>query len=520
MKIRIRLGAVFMALIVVLNCLMIGFIAVSAHNAMLEVSYDDCVKSSGDGDDETWYILNNSNGCRHLSHTESTIKYYFAESSINGSYTWTTDVSQEMANEIKEAYANSMKKWNNVFFYSYDKNTGNIVKNKLINVVEGTENSHNLTIYPKGGVTGTVAETGVSGGLTLPNGRDHNHWYTWRMNVYVNYFYEHDQFDSDYVNAVRERNGAHELGHVLGLLDVDKWCSEYIDEDNYHHHEILMGYGSPMSARSVDITYKDIAGVAITRGFHTDEDHKWLSCGLQSDGTYKLLCSICNGVKYVNSLTGYSYVTYGTCNGNHALTSVNMMAVASYGNKDYYKCKYCRYVAPFSDNVEQDYSSTPVTGGTHHICANNVTGLSYSFLEEHTWVSGVCSGCDYEHPHTYVSGVCTGCGYAHPHTYTYKYKTGILHTKTCVCGLTSTERHFVNSSQIIDGRYATCLGCKMMLDLSIDNPTILPTAASKVSVNGSYILPNGIVVLVEEDIEAYMNGTLVFYDRDDLPTVE
>ncbi len=28
--------------------------------------------------------------------------------------------------------------------------------------------------------------------------------------------------------------------------------------------------------------------------------------------------------------------------------------------------------------------------------------------------------------------------------------------------------------------------------------------------NGSYILPNGIIVLVPEDEEAYLNGTLVF----------
>jgi len=28
--------------------------------------------------------------------------------------------------------------------------------------------------------------------------------------------------------------------------------------------------------------------------------------------------------------------------------------------------------------------------------------------------------------------------------------------------------------------------------------------------NGNYILPNGTVVLVEEDIEAYMSGSLIF----------
>lgn len=27
---------------------------------------------------------------------------------------------------------------------------------------------------------------------------------------------------------------------------------------------------------------------------------------------------------------------------------------------------------------------------------------------------------------------------------------------------------------------------------------------------GSYILPNGVIVLAPEDMEAYMNGTLVF----------
>ena len=33
-----------------------------------------------------------------------------------------------------------------------------------------------------------------------------------------------------------------------------------------------------------------------------------------------------------------------------------------------------------------------------------------------------------------------------------------------------------------------------------------------VTENGSYILPNGVIVLVSEDIEAYFNGELIFYD--------
>jgi hypothetical protein len=42
----------------------------------------------------------------------------------------------------------------------------------------------------------------------------------------------------------------------------------------------------------------------------------------------------------------------------------------------------------------------------------------------------------------------------------------------------------------------------------------------KVSANGSYILPDGTIMLVEEDIEAYFNGTLVFYDKDNVPQTQ
>ena len=355
MKFMKRFITTFIAMTVLLNCFVLGIITSSAHNAMLEVSYDDCVGFDGYGDDEAWYTLDNTATCRHLSHEESTIKYYFEPVSENGNYTWTTNVSEPVANEIKTAYANSMKKWNNVYFYSYDA-TGNVVKNKIINVVEGTAEDHNLSIYPNGG-TEHIATTGVVTGThdNVETGDIlHRHYSEWKMNVYVYHFYVHEndeRYDLDYVNLVRERNGAHELGHVLGLRDVEKYCNA-TNLTDWHHEEILMGYGD-MSRRSVDITYKDIAGVAITRGFHTDADHMWLNAGVQSDGTYKLICSICNGIKYVNSLSGLSYNTYGACNDNHELSDGNMMAVASYGDEDYFKCKYCRYVAPFFSNMPQ-----------------------------------------------------------------------------------------------------------------------------------------------------------------------
>ena len=52
-----------------------------------------------------------------------------------------------------------------------------------------------------------------------------------------------------------------------------------------------------------------------------------------------------------------------------------------------------------------------------------------------------------------------------------------------------------------------------MLDLRYD--VINGTSKKKVSINGNNVLPNGIIVLVKEDIEAYFAGTLIFYDNDE-----
>jgi hypothetical protein len=239
------------------------------------------------------------------------------------------------------------------------------------------------------------------------------------MKVYVDNFYVDGYTSNSTANIARERTGAHELGHIFGLMDLDEGNLCNADNSGQHHHEALMGYGQPISYRSRDITYRDIAGAAITRGFHTDSDHKWLNYGLQSNRKYKLICSICNGVKNVNSLNEYAYETYGACGDNHTLSSGNMMAVASYGTKDYYKCKYCRYVAPFSAIVSQNCGSKAPYADNYHICTNEVDGLEYVFKEAHN----------------FVNDECTECGFSHNHSYgPYMYFDNHSHIRYCGCG--------------------------------------------------------------------------------------
>ena len=476
----------------IVNFFVFGVIQVFAHNAMLDVDYDNCVSSvENDGIDEMWYVLNKNSSCYHLSNDEKTIKYYFADTSSNG-YSWTTDVTSSVAEEIKTAYANSMKKWNDVYFYSYNS-YGTVVKCKLIDVVEGTATDHNLTIYP-GTSTNQIASTRAVGTYDTVETGDvtHKHYSEWEMTVNVNNFYVNNSTTVNSVAFVKERTGAHEIGHVLGLKDVDADNICNSGETTQHHYELLMGYGYYLLNRACNITYKDIAGVAITRGFHTDDNHKWLNCGLQSDGTYKLLCSVCNGVKNVTSLTGYTYETYGSCNNNHSLSGGNMMAVASYGTKDYYKCEYCRYVAPFSSIVSQSYNKTYHNSELHK-CVNTVDGLEYTFYEKHTVVDNECTGCG-EHIHSYTSR--------------YVWQSEGLHKAYCSCGAYTTQNHVVMQNSIGTDGYGICRFCRGRVFIGV--ALSLPRGLAHTD-NGSFILTNGTIVLVDEDINAYMAGTLEFY---------
>ncbi len=185
-------------------------------------------------------------------------------------------------------------------------------------------------------------------------------------------------------------------------------------------------------------------------------------------------------------MVGLSFLPNNGCSGNHTLSSGNMVAVASYGNKDYYTCKRCRYVAPFDSIVAQNYTYQQDSDSMHKV-TNNVTGLNYTFYEEHH--------------------------------YSYTYLDNRSHRGVCDCGKLVIGGHYANGNDIIGGRYVTCMGCNTLLDLHKDMANLVMSPNTQVSVNGSYILPSGIVILVEEDIEAYENGTLQFYNQSDLPSV-
>ena len=124
------------AFAILANLLWAGVVPTHAHEAMLEVSYDPCEEDQDlDSVNEAWYALVYQGECEHIGAEVQTIKYYFEEFSEGGTYTWTTNelITNEVAAAIKDAYASSMKKWNNVYFYSYDSE-GRVVKRRIINI--------------------------------------------------------------------------------------------------------------------------------------------------------------------------------------------------------------------------------------------------------------------------------------------------------------------------------------------------------------------------------------------------
>lgn len=107
---------------------------------------------------------------------------------------------------------------------------------------------------------------------------------------------------------------------------------------------------------------------------------------------------------------------------------------------------------------------------------------------------------------------------SHSYTDHYEYNNNKNHKAYCACGEYSLKPHAVQAGEtyISQGhRYGYCVGCGALIDLG--TTIIFQPAATRsmVTDNGSYVSEGGIYVLVEEDVPAYLAGTLTFHARDE-----
>lgn len=111
---------------------------------------------------------------------------------------------------------------------------------------------------------------------------------------------------------------------------------------------------------------------------------------------------------------------------------------------------------------------------------------------------------------TYGSGtIHTRIINPHSHSYNYDYLwySLTLHQASCICGTNQLEPHVV-SMRALGNQYSTCLLCGGLASIGMIGP--FSTNECPRTQNGSFILPNGVVALVDEDISDYLNGTLMF----------
>jgi hypothetical protein len=104
------------------------------------------------------------------------------------------------------------------------------------------------------------------------------------------------------------------------------------------------------------------------------------------------------------------------------------------------------------------------------------------------------------------------CGYRSnlSHNYTYLNYSTTKHSVSCDCGYLYYQNHVVKASnESLTIKYCMYCGAKIF-DIGFGEIGGLSHFGTNKTSNGSYILPNGIIVLTEADITDFENGTLIF----------
>lgn len=100
--------------------------------------------------------------------------------------------------------------------------------------------------------------------------------------------------------------------------------------------------------------------------------------------------------------------------------------------------------------------------------------------------------------------------YFHKHSYTHSYKWENLqkHYAYCACGDFKLTGHIIKKSDItpfLRPIYYTCMRCGGSAEYGF---VVNSVSFATFTENGSYVLPNGVIVLAQGDFDAYFAGTL------------
>lgn len=331
----------------------------------------------------------------------------------------------------------------------------------------------------------------------------------------------------------------HELGHVLGLEDID-------GQDNVPSgtHKTLMGYNRGTDYSTIDsaIAYQDIQGVAVLNNIHTNHSYQRY---IFNGNEYLHICFYCDRIDSQSSALAGSNAMNDESTCTH-----NFMPLVSAGERDWLKCTKCYKVVENAEvrleyytNISQSCKLAPKckkvyklnvldpieyaikSSSTHNIKVNlydenmNLVVGSGAFecpqitinrkLAIGTYYYTV-ENCNNSSSET----ISTTIEHVHINDINYECIDGTTHRASCACGSSRIQGHVVSKDAFDNGQlFAKCLLCGGRAKLGNVQFGVLANQIQSVTENGSMLLPNGIIVLADADREAYFNGTLVFYDK-------
>ena len=216
-------------------------------------------------------------------------------------------------------------------------------------------------------------------------------------------------------------------------------------------------------------------------------------------------------VKYV--LTNYVSTPYTL---NNSITTINISHTAL-ANNDYFTNDNGFYKLNVSGSIQYDFnvsSSYPIDVLLYDGNFNQLTYIDLNNSSSIVEFRKTLSSGTYYLRVKYQTNAQAGTintQIKHNHSYTdhYQWKSTTEHKSYCLCNGYITDFHIVSPDAYQNGnQFAICLLCGGIASFGgIIHDGI---GGFPYTLNGSFILPNGVIVLEEADMEAYLNGTLIF----------
>ncbi len=382
---------------------------VEAHPANLDVFYDDPTTATN-----AWYYLVDFDYHNMMEHVyKAEINYVIVdetddsqcpEDPTESTWNWVTDyTTANDADIIKRDVVNSMCKWRNFYLIRRNSDKTKYVS-RLVNITQGSKAVANVVIAPNRYMVSCASVT------TSPNAREkiqsdktlydinHKHYDLMFIEVGLAQVGPMLHNKPEEYAVLKEMMGAHEFGHVLGLVDIDR-LEHGRSYALWHNNDKIMGYGPDGNVLTyqTEVTYYDLMGAAITQGIHTDYDHEWRLISTDRNGNSTIICYLCNGKRIVTLDSDGMYngevvltpKTFGCSDACHTRSRLDL--VGYHGDLDIHKCSYCDYYEEFSHQFPGTWTKDNI--GHRYVCQD--CKRTYSEAHNCTYYDGKyhCSTC-------------------------------------------------------------------------------------------------------------------------------